>query len=454
MSVLAWMLYASLVSFLALLAAMSAERAAAAMRRPRRWWWCLGLALSILLPLFDVFGWRWHASVTDLPNAPLLPVTSVPVVVIERVQTQAPWLSIALVAMWGVWSFVHAVRIARSHLVLRRARKEWTHDSIDGVGVFVSHDMGPAAVGVTRGAIVVPRWILTLGSENRRIVVRHEIEHVRAHDTLVMLIARITVAFQPWNVALRYAAYQLRLAIEIDCDARVIARGCNRRSYGHVLLDIAMRAPRQSPLLATLTEPHTHLHARISAMSSREHARPLIAAAYSAIALVAFAAACNSEGGSSPRNHVAQAPNDAVQTQTVKARRDTASVLQLAGVESRTLAQPGDAPVGGEKARSLLVDQPARPLINEKAPIYPSALRTRGVEGEVYVSFVVDTNGTADMRTLKVLKSSHPEFFDAVRATLPEMRFDPARLHGRKVRQLIAQPFTFALSTKDGIPPR
>jgi protein TonB len=67
-------------------------------------------------------------------------------------------------------------------------------------------------------------------------------------------------------------------------------------------------------------------------------------------------------------------------------------------------------------------------------------------EGEVLARFVVGTDGTVDPSTLQVVRSSDPAFTTAVRDAIPALRFQPARVGGRAVRQLIEQPFTFALS--------
>jgi hypothetical protein len=62
----------------------------------------------------------------------------------------------------------------------------------------------------------------------------------------------------------------------------------------------------------------------------------------------------------------------------------------------------------------------------------------------VLVQFVVDTSGLPDMRTFRVLQSSSPFFSAAVREALPGLRFVPARLEGRRGRQIVQQPVTFA----------
>src|SRR5436305_6048026 len=91
-----------------------------------------------------------------------------------------------------------------------------------------------------------------------------------------------------------------------------------------------------------------------------------------------------------------------------------------------------------EKQVSVTPDNPR--------PRYPDMLRSSNVEGEVLAQFVVDTTGRADMSQFKVLKSTHDLFTNAVRAALPQMKFYPAEVGGKKVKQLVQMPFQFNLS--------
>jgi protein TonB len=77
---------------------------------------------------------------------------------------------------------------------------------------------------------------------------------------------------------------------------------------------------------------------------------------------------------------------------------------------------------------------------------YPDMLRSANVEGEVLVQFVVDTTGRADLSQFKVLKSSHDLFTNSVKNALSQMRFYPAEIGGKKVKQLVQQPFNFTLT--------
>lgn len=79
-------------------------------------------------------------------------------------------------------------------------------------------------------------------------------------------------------------------------------------------------------------------------------------------------------------------------------------------------------------------------------PRYPDMLRSANIEGEVVAQFVVDTTGRAEMSSFKVIKSSHDLFVSSVRSALQQMRFFPAEVGGRKVRQLVQMPFVFSLN--------
>ena len=91
------------------------------------------------------------------------------------------------------------------------------------------------------------------------------------------------------------------------------------------------------------------------------------------------------------------------------------------------------------------VDKPVSQVPNSAVPAYPDILRQAGVEGEAVVSFVVDTTGRVDVATFKVIRTTHELFAASVRNALPRMRFIPAETTRGKVRQVVQQPFSFAI---------
>lgn len=80
-------------------------------------------------------------------------------------------------------------------------------------------------------------------------------------------------------------------------------------------------------------------------------------------------------------------------------------------------------------------------------PRYPPQLASAGVEGLVEMEFVVDTLGRVERESVRALRADHPQFEQSVRDALQRMRFIPAEVGGRRVRQLVQQPFTFAIRT-------
>jgi protein TonB len=107
----------------------------------------------------------------------------------------------------------------------------------------------------------------------------------------------------------------------------------------------------------------------------------------------------------------------------------------------------GTAPVNTDQPYfEFQVEKQVSTAPGSPQPRYPDMLKSANVEGEVLAQFVVDTTGRAEMNTFKVLKSSHELFTQSVRNVLGNMRFYPAEIGGRKVKQMVQQPFTFALT--------
>lgn len=119
----------------------------------------------------------------------------------------------------------------------------------------------------------------------------------------------------------------------------------------------------------------------------------------------------------------------------------------LSEVPAAKFVRAAPKPVGlNDTYHDYQVEQEASPYPNNSAPRYPDALREAHVEGNVLAQFVVDVQGHPDLTTFKVLQSSHELFTNAVASALPNMRFHPALVGGRPVKQLITMPFTFSLT--------
>jgi len=82
---------------------------------------------------------------------------------------------------------------------------------------------------------------------------------------------------------------------------------------------------------------------------------------------------------------------------------------------------------------------------NRAFPPYPESLLKRRISGMVIAQFVVDTLGQAEMETFRVQSATDPQFAKSVRETVPRLRFFPASINGRLVREMIIMPFQFSI---------
>lgn len=89
------------------------------------------------------------------------------------------------------------------------------------------------------------------------------------------------------------------------------------------------------------------------------------------------------------------------------------------------------------------VETPVRARRGGCAPTLPEELRQPGNKGTTIGQFIVDTAGVPEPQSFKVIRETHASYSAAVREALPCMRFSPATIRGRRVRQLVQQPFVF-----------
>jgi hypothetical protein len=135
-----------------------------------------------------------------------------------------------------------------------------------GIPVHISEDAGPAIVGLLRPHIVVPRWLLQCPADIQELVIAHEQSHLEAHDARLVTLALGLLVCMPWNLPLWWQLRRLRLAIEIDCDARVLRRGYDVSRYGETLIAVGERQSATIAMVAAMAESRSLLEHRIRNM--------------------------------------------------------------------------------------------------------------------------------------------------------------------------------------------
>lgn len=121
-----------------------------------------------------------------------------------------------------------------------------------------------------------------------------------------------------------------------------------------------------------------------------------------------------------------------------------------AGLDGGTSGTGIVAGVGsGDVLSARQVDRAVMMAAGSPSPRYPDGLRAAGIEGEVVAEFVVDTAGRVEPGSVRIVRSAHAHFEQAVREALPRLVFMPAEYAGQKVRQLVQLPFRFAVERRD-----
>ena len=273
-------LYVNAVGMLLGIAGVLAERALPA-AFARRWVWCIIIPISVVLPGYYRGHHNW--SVVDALQQPAMRAATYDVT-INRV-----WLTVS--AMLLLWGLANAWRVSR---VIRLSRKERGDNSgsaiVDGIPVLVTDLVGPATVGLLRSHLLVPRWVLAMPRTQRQYVLRHEEEHRRAYDAQLLFVASLTLILMPWNLAMWWQLRRLCLAVEMDCDNRVVNRLGDAPAYGELLLKVAQassRGPRLQPaLLGGMGSLEHRLTALLAPTPLRHFQRFLLPAAVLALLFV------------------------------------------------------------------------------------------------------------------------------------------------------------------------
>lgn len=174
-----------------------------------------------------------------------------------------------LVAVWFLGVIVGLMRFLAAAVQLRWMQRQtlpcvnpvWL-DLVDGlraeyrigrrVRLLISEtSLMPMTWGVWRPTVVLPAESASWPAERLRIVIRHELAHVKRWDCFTQGIAHVACALYWFNPLTWLAARQMRSARELACDDIVLNAGARPSDYARHLVEIAgrfMGAPRLAAL--------------------------------------------------------------------------------------------------------------------------------------------------------------------------------------------------------------
>ncbi len=197
-------------------------------------------------------------------------------------------------------------------------------------------ELSPFSFGFGRPKVVVPVKLLeTIQDPALKLILCHELHHIRRHDFLVNVVQKLVRIAFFYNPVVHWLDRRIDLDRECLCDAAVLATSsCSKREYAEVLLHVAQfvrRHPNLSPQVP-LHSKTSHLEQRIRHMKNKNFQRPTLGRTTLTLAtlVTSFAAVALTGYGASHRD-----------TQDPPATKASNQVVLELGAEALTVTRNG-----------------------------------------------------------------------------------------------------------------
>ena len=152
---------------------------------------------------------------------------------------------------------------------------------------------GPAIAGVVRPFILVPSWMeVRAGGTQIDWILRHELRHAAARDTIGIAVREIALAAFWFHPVVWLAARKWEAATELACDRDVVGSDAEAVDYADVLYGILLnvrqrqRVRMATGLFATRSSIGTRIAALVEEPLRRQSRGAPVIAAVLAVALV------------------------------------------------------------------------------------------------------------------------------------------------------------------------
>jgi len=275
---IAWATYLLVISAIVSLAGLSLERAVRPHGLSTRWLWIGSLFASLSLPVVLSATSSQTVSSATAAHSPLRAATRGPTpaatpewtaqLPVPRAGSESARLDAVVEAAWIASSGTAAAVVISGWWYGRRRRRHWRRASVGGMELLVAEDAGPATIGLLHPQIVVPEWLLAAAPETLALVIAHERSHVEARDPGLLGLGMASAILMPWNALVWWQVHRLRLAIEVDCDRRVLRVGHDARLYARTLVDVSTRRPVYFGGLAASPKSSSSIERRIMLMKT------------------------------------------------------------------------------------------------------------------------------------------------------------------------------------------
>jgi TonB family protein len=131
--------------------------------------------------------------------------------------------------------------------------------------LFSDKQICPMTWGVRNHTILLPSTARQWSDERRRLVLAHELAHVKRYDGLFQLFVQIVCSVYWFNPLVWYAAHRIRIERERACDDRVLSLGAEAVDYADHLVQVVrgLRARRALSFASVSMAQPSQLESRL-----------------------------------------------------------------------------------------------------------------------------------------------------------------------------------------------
>ena len=361
-----------------------------------------------------------------------------------------------LVGYARVLRLVRAARILEApgwHAILKRECDRLQLNAVPQLLV-CSKSVIPFACGVFRPRVVLPSACFEWPDTTRRIVLAHELQHIRRHDLLWQVLARFATAiwwFQPlcwWNL------WNLRRDSENACDSWVIESGVRASDYATELLKLAKttREWQTGSPVATAIARSGELEMRIRAFLNTPGAickklptgktALLAVLTISASALTVSSSDNDFQGGPHMKRTVITgllASAGLIATNT-----NAASLPLRSASDNASKTAPAASNDGQDHPIRVSGEFQQAKLIHKVNPTYPPSAKAAGVQGTVRLDVSISKQGVPE--DIQVISSPSDDLTQSAIEAVRRWRYSTTLLNGEPVEVIAEVHVNYTLS--------
>lgn len=365
--------------------------------------------ISLILPLIEI------PTQADLPDLGLEAIMLPTISTVQQDQpTNFPWYLILI----GVVSFIFIFKLSMTLVQIFGWYKQSEKDSFENLKI--------RKVAGLQNSFTFFHWIFIdpTNFENPGDIVRHEHGHVKKLHSLDLLFFYILTVCFWWLPSIWLMIKELRIVHEFEADEYALR--INDKTYTKTLVHCTLKAHGMNLASSFDDAP---IFKRLNFMKKMKKKISIwkMASIAALVIVSGIMFACEES-----------ADQDSLVEGSSEIQTDQLGIVNTDGIALSEFGEPASFPGGLEAYGSFLSE-------NLK---YPKQARKMGIEGRVFVQFIVETDGSiSNVEVVKGIGAGCDD--EAVRVIKEFPKWNPAKKDGKLVQQKFIQNILFKLPKEE-----